>query len=137
MSIFVPALVLTLHTLLVGAYLGYRRYAAVSRKEVPVSYYEAYVGEEPRELRVLSRHFRNLFEAPTLFYVLSIIAFATQLTGVLVLGLAWAYVLLRLVHSWVHLGPNVVLWRFRVFALSMLVLLAYLLVITAGLFWAP
>jgi hypothetical protein len=133
MNLLYPALLLVLHTLLVAAYLGYRRYGAVSRGEASPEYYEAYLGEEPASLRVIARHFSNLLEVPLLFYVLTVIAVITQLTGALLVLLAWAYVLLRLVHSYIHLGPNVVLWRFRVYALSMLVLLVYLLVIGGAL----
>jgi hypothetical protein len=48
----------------------------------------------------------------------------TGQTGNWLLGLAWAYVGLRLVHTYVHLTSNVVLTRFRVFVLSMLTLTA-------------
>lgn len=133
MSLLYPALLLMLHTLLVAAYMGYRRYTAISRGDAPLAYYEAYQGQEPRALRVIARHFSNLLEVPILFYLLTIIAFITQLTGLLLVALAWSYVALRLVHSAIHLGPNVVIWRFRVFVLSMLVLLAYLLVIAGAL----
>lgn len=133
MSLLYPALLLMLHTLLVAAYMGYRRYTAISRGEAPLEYYKVYQGQEPPHLRVIARHFSNLLEVPVLFYVLTVFAFVTQLTGTLPLTLAWAYVALRLVHSAIHLGPNVVIWRFRVFVLSMLVLLAYLLVIAGAL----
>lgn len=133
MSLFYPALLLMLHTLLVAAYLGYRRYTAIGRGDAPPEYYEAYLGEEPRELRIIARHFSNLLEAPIIFYALTLIAFVTQLTGVLLLVLAWAYVGLRLLHSYVHLGSNAVVRRFTAFGLSMLVLLAYLLVIGGAL----
>lgn len=33
----------------------------------------------------------------------------------------------------IHLGSNVVIWRFRVFALSVLVLTAFYVVITLGI----
>ena len=38
------------------------------------------------------------------------------------MGLAWAYVALRYIHSYVHLTTNVVLTRFRIFATSLLTL---------------
>jgi len=133
MNIFLPALLLMFHTLLVAAYMGYRRFTAITRGEVSLDYYKLYHGEEHEPLRKIARHFSNLLEVPPLFYLLTIIAFVSQLTGTLVVALAWAYVLLRLVHSYVHLGSNNVPVRFRIFVLSMVVLLAYLLVIVAGL----
>ena len=38
-------------------------------------------------------------------------------------GCAWAYVAIRYLHTWVHLGSNDVLTRFRVYCASGLVLL--------------
>jgi len=59
--------------------------------------------------------------------VVCITAFITGQDSSLLLGLAWAYVGLRFVHSYVHLTSNVVLLRFRLFATSLLVL---------GVMWA-
>lgn len=134
MNIFAPVFVLLFYTLAVFAWMGFRRYGAVTRGEVPVAYYKTFSGEEPERLKVLSRHVSNLLEAPLLFYIGSLIAFVTGNTGSAVVLLAWLYVGLRLVHGYVHLGSNVVVWRFRVFALSMAALLAYLLLIAFGLF---
>ena len=129
MEIFYPVFLLIFHTLFIAAFMGFKRYAAVKGGAVDPAYYQLYRGEEPDSLRALSRHLVNLLEAPLLFYVGSIIAFVTGQSGSLILSLAWAYVGLRLVHSFIHLGPNVVLWRFKVFVLSMLVLTVFLAVI--------
>ena len=132
MSILYPVFAMLALTLGVGMRMGYARYTAVSKNKVDPHYYELYQGEEPPELRVLTRHYVNLLEIPPLFYVVCIIAFSTGQTGTLPLALAWAYVALRLVHSYIHLGSNVVLNRFKVFVLSMLVLMALVVVVFAG-----
>ena len=67
---------------------------------------------------------RHLHEQPTVFYAL---AFYTHLAGAadsLNVNLAWAYVVLRVVHSLVQNTVNKVMVRFMVFALSSLVLIA-------------
>ena len=133
MEIFYPVMLLMLHTMLVVMLMGYRRYSAVSKRQVDPEYYKLYVGEESPECRVVARHVINLLETPPLFYLGAIIAFVTSQSGSLLLGLAWAYVALRLVHTVIHLGGNVVLWRFRIFVLSMLVLMAFLVLIAYGL----
>lgn len=133
MEIFYPAFLLIFHTLFIAAFMGYKRYSAVKGGLIDPEYYILYRGDEPDNLRALSRHLINLYEAPMLFYLGSIIAFVTGQSGTLLLGLAWLYVGLRLVHSFVHLGPNVVIWRFKVFVTSMAVLMAYLVVIFLGL----
>ena len=128
-----PVFAMVALTAFVAFRLGFVRFAAVSRREVDLAYFRAYQGQEPERLAVASRHLVNLFEAPVLFYVGCIVAFVTGMTGALVVALAWAYVALRLVHSWIHLGTNVVIWRFRVFALSWFVLLALWIVLALGL----
>ena len=69
-------------------------------------------------------NFANLFETPVLFYVVCIGLFTTQTVSMPALALAWAYVLLRAGHSWVHCGSNHVMTRFKLFAASLLALLA-------------
>lgn len=105
--------------------LGYLRFRAVSRHEVDFRYYRTYQGgAEPERLAAASRHVVNLFETPVLFYVAAVLAYVTGQSGGLIVGLAWAYVAARALHSWIHLTTNVVVWRFRVFILSWLILLA-------------
>ena len=133
MNVLYPVFALLALTLVVAARMGYARYRAVNRKEVDGRYYVAYQGEEPERLRVISRHFSNLLETPPLFYIACIIAFVTGQQGVVVMSLAWAYVGLRLVHSFIHLGPNIVIIRFQVFVLSILVLAALLVVLFLGI----
>ncbi len=101
------------------------RLAAVRAGEVRVSYYRTYhEGEEPEHMRVVTRHFINLFELPVLFYVGVIFTYIThQVTLALVL-FAWAYVAIRYAHSFVHLTSNDVLTRFRLYFASNLFLLA-------------
>ena len=103
--------------------LGMLRFAAVRSGEVDPKFFILFRGyEEPDKLAAYSRHVSNLFEAPLLFYVIILTAFVTGLSGPWVLGLAWAYVALRFMHTYVHLTTNVVLTRFRIFAISMLTL---------------
>jgi hypothetical protein len=99
------------------------RFAAVRRKEVSIKYYRAFQDDtEPEPLRVVARHFSNLFEVPVLFYVGVIMIYVTHQANGWLVGCAWAYVALRYVHSWVHLTANDVVVRFGVYAASGLVL---------------
>jgi hypothetical protein len=69
-----------------------------------------------------SDNYRNLFEAPVLFYALCGFLAITQLTTVLLLACAWGYVLLRVSHTFVHLTNNKVIRRFQLFFASSIVL---------------
>lgn len=99
------------------------RFAAVRKKEVRAGYYRAFAGEEePEPLRVIARHFSNLFEVPVLFYVGAIITYITQQVSYWLVFCAWAYVALRYVHTYVHLTVNNVVVRFSVYFASGIVL---------------
>jgi MAPEG family protein len=55
--------------------------------------------------------------------------FAAGEGGLLLVPLGWLYVAFRILHRAIHLSTNRVLWRFRVFAASWLVLIAYWVVL--------
>ncbi len=138
MHIFLPAAVLAIYTIAFYFYMGLKRRKAVLAREMDHRYYSLYAGgEEPPELRVLSRHAANLLEMPMLFYAVVIMIHSAGLTSTLLLTLAWLYVALRFVHACVHLGGNVVLHRFLVFGVSLIVLLAMWVVLLIRLVVAP
>jgi hypothetical protein len=100
------------------------RFAAVRKREVDVRYYRAFQGDEPEPLRVIARHFANLFEVPVLFYVVVLMTYVAQQVSWWLVGCAWAYVALRYAHTWVHLTRNDVIVRFSVYFASNAVLAA-------------
>lgn len=123
MQILFPLFALFGLTLIVAMRLGYLRYSAVAKREVDIRYFKSYDSfDEPENLRIASRHLINLLEMPMLFYVVCILIYVTAQNSALLVALAWAYVAARLVHTFIHLGSNIVLWRFRVFGLSILIL---------------
>ncbi len=123
MRILYPAFAMMALTIFCMVRLGLLRWVAVNRGEVDPRFFSLFRGyEEPEKLAVYSRHVVNLFEAPLLFYVISLTAFVTGQSGNWLPGLAWIYVALRFFHSYVHLTSNVVLTRFRIFVASMLTL---------------
>lgn len=67
-------------------------------------------------------NFRNLFEVPVLFYVLciAIVAHGGSTRGMVLA--AWAYVILRALHSLIHTTYNRVTHRFLVYVSSTLLL---------------
>jgi hypothetical protein len=110
------------------------RVRAVRQGQVTTAYFKTYQGEsEPDSTAKVARHFTNLFEAPTLFYVVCLAAMITHLTGLGMQLLAWAYVAARLAHAAVHLGSNRLRTRVRVYFLSWIVLLAMWIYLIAGI----
>jgi hypothetical protein len=134
MQILWPAFALVALTLMIVMRLARQRFAAVRAGRVDPRFYKVFRGDgEPEEVAATARNLLNLYEMPTLFYAGTAIAFAAGRSGALLVTLAWSYVGLRCLHSAIHLGMNKVLWRFRVFAASWLVLLAYWVVLAIGL----
>lgn len=126
MAILWPAFALFALTMLVVVRLARMRFAAAAAGRVDPRYYKAFRGEgEPEEVAVTARNLNNLYEMPTLFYAGTAIAYAAGRADVALVALGWAYVVSRFIHSAIHLGSNRVRWRFRVFALGWLLLLAY------------
>ena len=72
----------------------------------------------PEDAAKRANNQRNQFELPVLFYAVA--AFALILKGAdrIMVVLAWLFVLTRLVHAAIHVGPNKVRWRSPAFGLG-------------------
>jgi hypothetical protein len=70
-----------------------------------------------------SNNLKNLFEMPVLFYLAAMLAMLLLIQDVLLVQLAWGFVILRVVHSIVQCTYNRVLHRFIAYFLSCLFLL--------------
>ncbi len=106
-------------TALVLVLLFRSRVRAIREKQVTQSYFKVYQGQvEPESSAQRSRHFTNLFEAPTLFYAVCLAAMVTQQADRTLEVLAWLYVAARLVHSFVHLGRNEIVPRLSAYFTS-------------------
>ena len=134
MTILYPVFAMIGWTMILMARLGILRNRAVKSGNVNPRFFALYRGyDEPEKLAVNSRHIVNLFEAPLLFYMICLIAFGTGQSGLFLVSLAWGYVALRFLHSYVHLTSNTVLTRFRIFIVSMLVLMIIWAVVLTGI----
>lgn len=80
-----------------------------------------------------SDNFRNLFETPVLFYTAMLFAQMTQPGNTILLGLAWLYVVVRIIHSVVQCSYNKVMHRFYVFFSSIWVLMGIWVVLALGI----
>lgn len=78
-------------------------------------------------------NFVNLFEVPVLFHLALIVAFLTQQVTPWVLGLAWAFVAGRALHSLIQCSYNKVMHRFAVYSVSTCLVWALWAVLALGL----
>jgi len=71
-----------------------------------------------------ANNLRNLFEMPVLYFALVPLLMVTHHAGHVQVLLAWVYVILRAIHSFIHIGPKKVQPRFMVYLASCAVLSA-------------
>ncbi len=124
MDILFPVFAMVLITFAVGPLILSTRVRSVREGVVRIEYYEIFRGgEPPADVLKTTRHLSNLYEAPLLFYVACLLAFSLHMDNTLMVGLAWAYVAARLVHTMIHLTYNRVFHRLTAFSVSQIILL--------------
>ncbi|MGY0652425.1 MAPEG family protein [Luteimonas sp. A537] len=118
-----PAVVLIALTFVVAVVMYRRRVSVMKRERVhPQSVaLSAQIAQRLTDTRA-SDNYRNLFELPVLFYFAVAVAIGAGVRDPWVLGLAWGFVALRIVHSMIHCGYNKVMHRFQVFIAGFFVL---------------
>lgn len=123
-SLLAPGAVLALWTLLMLLWMAGTRFSAMAKSGIDIK--TAPPGGRgvdleaalPANVNWISHNYTHLLEQPTLFY--AVILFLHLSGGVtdLTKGIAWAYVVLRIVHSLWQATVNRVPIRFTIFLLS-------------------
>jgi hypothetical protein len=124
-----PVVALVAWTLVVYIWMYAARFAGMKRANISLKGRRgtrgaALEGVIPDEANWKAHNYTHLMEQPTIFYA---IVFALILMGfdaAINLYLAWAYVGLRVVHSLIQATVNIVTYRFIVFTLSSICLIA-------------
>jgi len=127
--IFAPAIVLVLWSLVMLGWLAITRLPAMARAGIQLTTVVGARGVNlegvvPDRVNWKAHNYAHLMEQPTLFYATVIILGVIGQGEGLNLQLAWAYVILRIVHSIVQATWNRVAVRFTLFCLSTVALLA-------------
>ena len=125
-AIFWPVLGQVFLTLVMFIVLGARKAKAV--KSGQVNRQQAALDNRvwPEDVIKVTNNVANQFEIPVLFYVLCIVLYSTNAAGTLSVVLAWAFVISRYVHAYVHVGSNYVPVRLKLFMFGAITLLAML-----------
>ena len=76
----------------------------------------------PGDESAASNNFKNLFELPVIFYALCLYLMLTAQVDGFYVNCAWAFLVLRALHSLIHCSYNRVAHRFAVYILSSIVL---------------
>ena len=77
-----------------------------------------------RPVEMPANNLGNLFEMPVLYFALVPLLLLTRHGDHVQITLAWTYMALRAMHSFIHVGPNRVLPRFYAYLASCVVLAA-------------
>ncbi len=112
-------------TLVMAGWMVLTRLPAMSRLRLPPqsgAHTAQLRAQLPSEVLRIGDNYNHLFEAPTLFYAVSLAIVLLGLADGLQAKCAWAYLALRVVHSLVQATVNIVMIRFVVFSASMGVL---------------
>src|SRR5215472_4287204 len=121
--ILLPMVALAGLTFAVLLLIPYKRFRAGFKGMVTARDFKYGESERvPPDVTLPNRNLMNLLEVPMLFYVACVTLYATHHVDNAAVGLAWAYVALRAVHSVVHLTYNRVRHRLAAYAASTVVL---------------
>ena len=121
-----PVLALVVWTLVMWLWMYATRIPAMQKAQInpdEARHPGTYVDRMPANVRSVADNYNHLHEQPTIFYALMFFAALTGGADHFATYVAWAYVGLRVLHSFVQiLSPKVTL-RFMVFTLASAALL--------------
>ena len=123
-EIFLPVLVQILITITGFMLLGVRKTRAVKSGQVDMDKTALDNDAWPDYVLMVSNNIRNQFQVPVLFYVLCFLLYSIDAVSTTVLFLAWAFVISRAIHAYIHMSSNYVPARFSVFTIGFLIMIA-------------
>lgn len=122
--LLLPACIHVALVFYVGARMGRARFKAARAGQVKVKDIAVDGSKWPEDVKKIASNYQNQFEVPVLFYALLPLLLVTGLADTVSVVLAWVFVASRIVHSFIHLGSNIVINRFRAFAFGFFVVVA-------------
>jgi hypothetical protein len=90
----------------------------------------------PPQTQQYGNAFNNQFQLPFLFYLVMTLAFITKQADLLMVVLAWLFVLLRIAHAFIHITHNRVMRRGGTFGLGAMVLIVMWLIFAIRILFA-
>ena len=125
--ILAPVIALVAWSMVVWTWMYITRIPAIQKMRMrldPNAPRGEQMNQLPPNVRWKADNYNHLMEQPTIFYAVALALALMEQGGGLNLELAWAYVALRVVHSFVQATWNKIEVRFGVFSLSSLMLIA-------------
>jgi len=120
-ALLTPVFVLILWTFIIFLIMAYGR-VRYTKNPQDAAHTNNLRGMLPNWVERTSDNYNHLFEQPVAFYAITISIALMNNFDPLMIQLAWAFVILRIIHSIVQLTFNTVLIRFGFFAAAWLVI---------------
>ena len=120
-TLLTPVFVLILWTFIIFLIMAYGR-VRFTKNPQDAEHTKDLKGLLPAWVERTSDNYNHLFEQPVAFYAITISIALMNNFDPLMIQLAWAFVILRIIHSIVQLTFNTVLIRFGFFAAAWLVI---------------
>ena len=131
---FLPVLAMVVLTIAVWLRMFFTRVGEMKRERISMQSVALSAQAASRFVDTRAAdNFRNLFELPVLFYLAVVVAVLTGQVTPVTLTLAWAFVVMRIVHSVIQCSYNKVMHRFRAYFAGGVALWALWIVLAIGL----
>ena len=120
-----PILGMMVLTLLVWLYMFVQRVGFAQSNKLDIEQFKTPADVQalvPADVSGASNNFKNLFELPVIFYAVCLYLTVTMQVDSVYANCAWAFLVLRCLHSLIHCSYNRVAHRFGIYLLSSIVL---------------
>ena len=121
LALLTPVLVLIIWTFIIFLIMAFGRVSFMNNPQ-DAAESKDYKGHLPAWVNRTADNYNHLFEQPVAFYAVTLSIALINNFNILVVQLAWAYVLIRVIHSLIQLTINIVLVRFFLFASGWLII---------------
>ena len=116
-----PVLALALWTFTIFLVMAFGRLRSMENPQ-DAAHTKDLKGAMPAWVERTGDNYNHLFEQPIAFYVVTLAIASINSIDPLMMQLAWAFVILRIIHSLVQLTFNLVLIRFMIFLIGWLII---------------
>ena len=121
LALLIPVLVLIIWTFIIFLIMAFGRVSFMNNPQ-DAAESKDYKDNLPAWVNRTADNYNHLFEQPVAFYAVTLSIALINNFNILVVQLAWAYVLIRVIHSLIQLTINIVLVRFFLFASGWLII---------------
>tara|TARA_B100001121_G_C18554536_1_gene557238 strand:- start:431 stop:832 length:402 start_codon:yes stop_codon:yes gene_type:complete len=120
-ELLTPVFTLVLWTFVITLIMAYGR-VKFTKDPQDAAHTKDLKGIMPAWVERTADNYNHLFEQPVAFYVVILSIALINNIEPLMVQLAWAFVIVRIIHSLVQLTINIVLLRFAIFAIGWLII---------------